>query len=129
GDAGDRDEAGRAVVQRGRPPGVRAAAGAAGHTDLGHVHFGPRLQVVEGADAVSRLDAGRRVPAADPPPPAEAVGAVVERLDLAELERVEDQAAVPFAGEPGRVVLIAGLGPVGDAVELDRAVPADVEDG
>src|SRR4029078_363734 len=78
--------------------------------------------------AVPRLDARRRVAAARPPPPAESVGAVMKTLDLTELQRVEDQAAVAFAGEPRRVMLVTGLRPIGDAVDLLRAMPADVED-
>src|SRR5206468_7173923 len=57
-----------AVVERDDPPRVGAAAGTASDAEAGLVHFGPRLQVVQGADAVPRLDAGGRVAARVPPP-------------------------------------------------------------
>src|SRR4029078_10179798 len=97
GDAGDRDEARRPIVERRRPPRVRPTAGTAGHADLLHVHFGPRLQVVERPHAVPGLDPGRRVAAARPPPPAEAIGAVMKSLDLAALQAVVAQGRVYFA--------------------------------
>src|SRR5207248_2615291 len=104
GDAGHGDEAGRAVVDGGEPPGVRAAARAAGDADLLGVHLGAGFEVVERPHGVPGLDAGRRVAAGRPPPHAEPGGAVVQPLDLAELQRVQHEAAIPLAGEPGRVV-------------------------
>ena len=57
-----------------------------------------------------------------------AVGAVVQALDLAELQRVEDEADVAVRREPGGVVLVRRLAAVGDAAFNHVAVPADVED-
>ena len=52
----------------------------------------------------------------------------MQSLDLTELERVDYQADVAAAGEPGAVVLVARLGAVADAVLFDGAVTADVKD-
>ena len=75
-------------------------------------------QVVERPDAVPGFDAGRRVAAVEPPPHAVAVRAVVDAFDLAELQRVDRQADVAVAGEPGAVMLVAGLVAEADAVLL-----------
>jgi hypothetical protein len=53
---------------------------------------------------------------------------VVHALDLAELQRIDDQADEAVAGEPGRVVLVVGLVAVADTPLLDLAVTAQVED-
>src|SRR5439155_27313137 len=72
--AGDRDEAGRAVVDGGQPPGIGPAAATAGDADLRTVNLGPGFQVIDGPHGIPRLDPGRRATAADPPPHFLAVG-------------------------------------------------------
>ena len=118
-----------ALVQGCDPPGIGAAAAASGDADAGGVDLGPCFQVVEGADTVPSLDAGGRVTGCDPPPAAEVVGAVVFALDLAELERVENEAGVPVAGEPDPVVVVTGLVAKACAVLLHDGVPAHVKNG
>ncbi len=89
------------------------------------VHVGPADQVVDAADAVEALDARRRVAARMPPPAALAVRAVMNRGDLAQLQRVDHQADVAVPGEPDAVRLIGGL----VAVAAAAGVSADVEHG
>jgi hypothetical protein len=53
---------------------------------------------------------------------------VVQALEFAELDRIDDEADVPLTGEPRPVVLVVGLGAVADAVLLHVGVTADVQD-
>src|SRR5262249_42675737 len=114
GDAGDGDDALDAVVGGGEPPARRPAAGPAGDPEPVGVHLGPRLEVVERPHRVPALDAAGRVAQALPPPQAVLIGAVVDALDLAELQRIDDQRHVAVLGEPGRVDLRGDLAAVGD---------------
>jgi len=54
---------------------------------------------------------------------------VVDAFDLAQLQRVDRQAGVAIASEPGTVVLVVHLVAVADSVLLHPSVAADVEDG
>ena len=118
-----------ALVQRGNPPRVSAAAAAARHAEALAVHVLARLEIVERADAVPRLRSGGGVTARVPPPHILAVGAVVDALDFAELNGVHDHADVAVAREPRAPVLVADLVAVAHAVGLHDRVAADVEDG
>ena len=129
GDAGGGGGAGDAVVEGGDPPGVGAAAGAAGDAEAFGVDFGAGFEVVEGADAVPGFDAGGGVAAGEPPPFTEVMGAVVFAFDFAELEGVDGEAGVAVAGEPEAVVVVGGFVAEADALFLHDAVAAEVEDG
>ena len=129
GDAGNGNGALDPVVDSRDPPAIRPAAAAAGDAEAVGVDLLARLEVVERADAVPRLDAGRRVAARVPPPHLLAVRAVVDAGNLAKLERVEHEAHVAVAGEPGGVVLVGGLVAVADVPFFHRRVPADVQNG
>src|SRR5262249_4374697 len=120
--AADRHGTLDALVGGGDPERRRPAAGDAGHRQPVGVHVGPAHQAAEGADAGPALDAGRRVAGGLPPEAslegiladgvvlvADTVGAVVDAGDLAELQRVDDQADVAVVGEPHAVVLEGGL--------------------
>ena len=127
GDPGHRHRDLDPVVERRDPPAVGSATRAAGDADPVAVDLGSRLQVVQGPDAVPRLDSRRRVASSVPPPLAVTVGAVMDPLDLAQLKRVDRQAGVAVAGEPGTVVLVVHLVAVADSVLLDPPVATDVE--
>src|SRR5262249_35094494 len=118
-------------------------AGDARHRDALRVHLGPADQVVDAAHAVPALDPRRREAGHAPPPAAldrglaldavraevpgrRAVGAVVHAGDLAQLERVEDQADVAGGGEPHAVVLEGRLVAVAAATRVSpiRTPPA-----
>ncbi len=128
GDAGDRRGGLDTLVECGDPPTVRAAAAAAGDTDAVFVDKVQRLEEVDRADAVPCLDTGGGVAARIPPPHAMPVGAVVDALKFAKLDRVDREANVAVAGEPRAVMLVVSLVAVIDAVDLHPAVAADVED-
>src|SRR5262249_41675038 len=108
----------------GDPDRLRPAAGDAGDPEALRARVGAAAEVVGAAHAVPALDAGRRVAAGLPPPAAEVVGAVVLARDLAQLQRVHDQADVAVGGEPHAVVLERRL----VAVAAAAGVAADVED-
>src|SRR5262249_39741852 len=109
----------------GRDPDRRgAAAGDAGDADALGVNVLATYEIVNGANTVPALDAGRRVAGGLPPPAAQVVGAVVLAGHLAELERVDDEADVAVVGEPQPVVLKRRL----VAVAAAAGVAADVED-
>ncbi len=127
GDPGDRDGDLDPIVEGADPPAVGSATGSSGHTNPATVDFGSRLQVVQSPDAVPRLDSSRRIASSIPPPLAIAVGAVVDAFDLAQLQRVDRQAGVAIASEPGTVVLVVHLVAEADPILLDATVAADVE--
>src|SRR2546426_1162287 len=126
GNAGDRSSNFDAIIQRGQPPAIRAAARTASNTESLRVNFGPRFQVIKRSDAVPRFNAGGRVTERVPPPHPFAIGAVMEALDFAELECVDDQADIALSREPRSVVLIGNLVSVTDAVLDHRSVTAEV---
>ena len=128
GDPRDRSGDLDALVERRDPEGVGPAAGASRDPEFRFVDLGTGLEVIEGADAVPRLDSGGGVAARVPPPAAELVGAVVFALDLAELEGVENETGVAVFRKPVAVVLVGRLVAVADPVDLHSAVTADVED-
>ena len=128
GDPGDRRGDPDALVDGGDPPAVRAAATAAGDTEAFLVHEVERLEVVERADAVPRLDTGGGVAARVPPPHAVAIGAVVDAFEFAELDRVNGEANVAVPGEPGAVMLVVCFVAVIDAVNPHSAVTTNVKD-
>jgi len=57
------------------------------------------------------------------------MSAVMDSLDLAELESVDREAAVSILGEPRSVVLVVRLITVADIVDLDPPVTANIKDG
>jgi hypothetical protein len=129
GDAGGGGGGLDAFIHGGDPPGVGAAAAAAGHAEALAIDLGAGLEVVEGADAIPCLHAGRGEPAAGPPPAAEPVGAVVVADQFTPLHGVDDEADVTMAGEPHAVVVVRRFVAQADPVFLDVGMPADVEDG
>src|SRR5213075_1552935 len=116
GDTGNRRGHFDAVVESGRSPAIRAAAGPARDAETVGVHFRPRAKIVERPDAVPSLDARGCVPARVPPPQAFLVSAMVDALDFAELQRIDDQADVSVLREPGAVMLVRNLVSITDAV-------------
>ena len=128
GDARGRHRHFDPLIERRDPPRVRAAAGASRDPDARRIDFRPRLQVVERANAIPRFHAGRRVPAGGPPPAAQAIRPVMFARDLAELDRVEDEADVAVPRKPDPVVLIGRLVADPHAILHPAPVPADVED-
>ena len=72
------------------------------------------------------LDAGWRVATAVPPPSTFAIGAVMDALDLPELDRVDREADVAVAGEPGAVMLVVRFVAVADPVDFHATMTADV---
>jgi hypothetical protein len=117
------------IVGSGEPPTVGAAAGASGDAESLFVHFGPGFEVIEGADAVPGFDTGGGVTPGIPPPHAFSIGSVMDALDFAELEGVDDEADVAIAGEPGAVMLVGNLVAVTHTVVDGRSVAAHIEDG
>src|SRR5262249_20956657 len=97
------------LVGSGDPDRRGTAAGDAGDGDAVGVDVGTTHEIVDATDAVPALDAGRRVTERLPPPAAVAISAVVNARDLAELQRVDDQADVTVRGEPHAVILKGGL--------------------
>src|SRR5207245_808341 len=109
GDAGDGDDALRAVVGGRQPPAIGAAARTARDAEPLRIHLWPRFQVIERPHGVPALDARRGVAERMPPPPVPflaRVRAVVDALKLAVLQRVDDQADVTVLGQPGGMVLV-----------------------
>src|SRR5205807_6854629 len=92
--------------------------------DLLRIDLRARHEVIDCANAVPALDSGGGVAVVVPPPAFEVVGAVVDARDLAELQRVDDEANVAVGGEPQAVVLERGL----VAVAPTARVSANVED-
>src|SRR5690606_34756899 len=82
-----------------------------------------RDEEIDAANAVPAFDARRRVSARMPPPTALAIRAVMDRGDLAELQRVDDEADVSVAREPDAVRLERGL----VAVSAHRRMAAHIE--
>src|SRR5207244_6973980 len=107
--AADGDGAADALVGRGDPDGGRPAAGDAGDADALGIDVGATDEIIDGADAVPALDAGRRIAAGLRPPSAFAIGAVVDAGDFTQLQRVDDEADVAVRGEPHAVVLEGGF--------------------
>src|SRR5262249_21311704 len=123
--AADRHGTLHALVGGGDPERRRPAAGNAGHGDPVGIDVGPGAAVIDGPHSVPALDAGGRVAAGLPPPAAFAVRPVVDAGDLAELQRVDDEANVAVAAEPHAVVLEGRL----VAVAATARVAAHVEHG
>src|ERR1019366_7187509 len=82
------------LVERRNGPGVGPAAGSARHADAVLVHFRARAQVIQRSDAKPRLDAGRGIATAVPPPLPVSVRAVMPALDFAQLQGVNHEANV-----------------------------------
>ena len=99
----------RAVVNRRGKPGHGPATRDARQRDPMRIHFGATLQVVEGANGIPHFRPGGRVAERKPIPHAQVVRAVMDAGDLAELNRVDDQAHVTVPGEPDAVMLEATL--------------------
>ena len=128
GDAGDRTGHLDALVERGNPPRIGAAAAAAGDTEARFVHLGPRFEVIQCANAIPCLRSGGTVPARVPPPHSFAIGAVVDALDFAQLDRVQHQADIAVTREPNAVPLIIDFVAVADAIAFYYRVAAPVQD-
>ena len=126
GHAADRDGDLHPLVGGRDPERRRAAAADAGDGDPLGVDVGRLDEVVDAADAVPAL---RRRPACSRGEchhqRLEVVGAVVHGGDLAQLQRIDDQADVAVPGEPDAVRLVGHL----VAVAAAAGVAADVEDG
>ena len=127
-DAGHRDGDPDPVIECADPPAVGTTAGPSRDPDPLAIDLLPRLQVIQGPDAVPGFDSGRRITAGIPPPLGVPVGAVVNPFDLTQLQSVDRQAGVAVAGEPAAVVLVVHLAAVADPVLLDLAVAANIED-
>src|SRR5207249_4644623 len=112
-----------------RSPRISAAAAAAGDADFRRIDFGAAAQIVDGANRIPRLDARRRIAARHPPPHLLAIQTVMNPLDFAELERVENDADVAVFGEPRAVMLIEGFVAVRNVVLLHLRMAADIDDG
>ena len=111
------------LVHGGGEPGGGSAARYPGHPDPPRVDLRARLQIIDRPHGVPHLDARRSVAERQPVPDVQVVDAVMDPRDLAELERIEDQADVAVGGEPGRAVLIVRLRSQGVG-----GVAADIED-
>ncbi len=83
GDSGNRYGDLDAVIESRYPPAICASPRAPGDANSAGVHFFTRLKVVQGADAVPRLDSSGRVAAAVPPPHFVPVRAVMNPFDFA----------------------------------------------
>jgi len=70
---------------------------------------GREQKVIERADAEPGFDAGWGVAARVPPPSALLMGAAMVALNFAQLQRVNEQADIAVAGEPGAVVLVTSF--------------------
>lgn len=106
---------------------VSSAAGTAGDAETLRIHVGTRLQIVERADSVPRLDASRSVTARIPPPHFFAIRSVMMSEDFSELNRVEHKADIAIAREPLAVFLVSRLVPATHAIGLNFGMAADVK--
>src|ERR1041384_7561625 len=73
------------------------------------------------------LHAGGCISARVPPPHFFPIGAVMQAFNFAELKRVDDETNVAIPREPFGVMLIECFRAIADAVLLNIAVAADVE--
>ena len=127
GDAGDGNGTGDALVGGRNPPRISPAPGPAGDADSFGIHLRSRLQVIDCPHRVPALHPRGRVAEALPPPLAQVVGAVVEPLDLPELQGVNHQAHITMLGQPGRMLLVVDLAAETHALLHHVAVPADIQ--
>ena len=111
-----------ALIRRTQKPRHRAAAAETGHAHFIAVHIGAILQVIERAHRIPHLGAGGRVATARPVPAILAVGAMMQALAFAELDRVEHQRHITMLGKPARVRLIG-------RVHLALRVAAKIKNG
>ena len=127
GDAGYGNRNLDAIVDGSNPPRVGSSAASSGDSKPLPIDLAASLEIVQRADTVPSLDAGRCVASVVPPPHPFTIGTMVDAFDLAELNRVDRQANVAVPREPSPVVLVVGFVSEADPILFDATVTADIE--
>src|SRR5207245_5260443 len=81
-------------------------------------------EIIDAANAIPALDAGRGVPAGHPPPAPFTVGAMMNASNFSKLQRIDDQTHVAMPRKPDAVRLKGRLVPIAPA----SGMAADIQD-
>ena len=125
----DRNSTANAFIKCGDPPAVGTATGPTCDTNSGRIHLRTSLKIIQRPNTVPRFDSRRRVAAGVPPPAIHLVGAMMNPLNLSQLQSINDQAVVPVTGKPASVIVIMSLIAVADAVLFDLSMTANIQNG
>ena len=118
-----------ALIKYRNPPAIGSATTASGHPETFLVHKIERLKIIQCANTIPGLHRCRGIAARIPPPHVMIVGAVMNTLDLPQLQRVDYETNITITGKPGSMMLVVHLVAIADITLLNFPVAAHIQDG